>query len=141
MSDLWLIRNDKNEISGPFSKDNIISMIHDNKLTKKDAICMSNSDWLNLSNFEGVSKTLSIKIPDSWTKDSSSEKTSIIETNEELTQEILVNNDNKSNRFYKTFKKLKRKLEKMDNSNVIAFLIIIVIIFIVVKTLKILIYS
>ena len=138
MSDLWLVKNYKNEISGPFSKDNIISMINDKKLTERDAICMSNSDWLNLSDFEMVGKALSIKFPSSLTKDSSLEKTSIIETGE-LTQEIVVNN--KSNIFYKTFKKLKVKLEKMDNSNIITFIIIIVIIFMVVKTLKIFIYS
>jgi len=59
----WLVRTHKNNILGPFTKEEVKELIAEGKLNHKDEICPSNSFWICLYETEEIKKRLGISPP------------------------------------------------------------------------------
>jgi hypothetical protein len=61
--DEWLIRTADNQISGPFSRQQIMSMIQSAELTLEDEICGAGNYWIYLHENQEVKAQLGIDVP------------------------------------------------------------------------------
>lgn len=62
-TDLWLIRTADNWIAGPYTKDQVRTMVLEAKLTLEDEVCPSNGYWFYLSEPEHVRQFLGVEVP------------------------------------------------------------------------------
>lgn len=54
----WLIRTFDKKILGPVSRDRILRLLRDNKLSESDEICPGNHFWVYVKEKEIISKLL-----------------------------------------------------------------------------------
>jgi len=54
----WLIRTFDKKILGPVSRDRILRLLRDNKLSESDEICPGNHFWIYVKEKEIISKLL-----------------------------------------------------------------------------------
>ncbi len=59
----WLVRTQKNQISGPFSKEEVSNLVMSGELGFQDEICEGNSYWIYLHEQEEVLKLLGVTPP------------------------------------------------------------------------------
>jgi hypothetical protein len=59
----WLIRNRKNEIVGPVTREVLIEKIKTGQLTQEDEVCLANHYWIHLDEREEVHAQLGIEMP------------------------------------------------------------------------------
>jgi hypothetical protein len=58
-----MVRTTSNVIAGPYSKDQVIQLIRDGKLTHEDEVCRANHYWIFLHESDEVSRQLGIEMP------------------------------------------------------------------------------
>lgn len=61
--DQWLVRTSKNQIMGPFPKDQICHMVKQGKLIAQDEVCQAGNYWFALHEHEEVVQQLGISSP------------------------------------------------------------------------------
>jgi hypothetical protein len=61
--DKWLVRTEKNVITGPFSTERVRQLILEGKLAGQDEVCRSNSYWIYLHESDEVLKQLNVRLP------------------------------------------------------------------------------
>jgi hypothetical protein len=61
--DQWLVRTSRNEILGPFPKEEIIEQIQQGLLGPDDEVCHANHYWIYLDEREEVAQQLGIEAP------------------------------------------------------------------------------
>ena len=54
----WLIRTFDKKILGPISRDKLLRLLRDNKLSESDEICPGNHDWAYVKEKKLISKLL-----------------------------------------------------------------------------------
>jgi hypothetical protein len=59
----WLIRTQKNEIEGPFTKEDVIARILERRLGIEDEVCQANHYWIYLDERSEVIRQLGIEVP------------------------------------------------------------------------------
>jgi hypothetical protein len=62
-SDQWLIRTAENQISGPFTRDQVCQFIQQGKLQLNDEVCHSNTYWVYLHEHDEIKKQLGVEVP------------------------------------------------------------------------------
>ncbi len=62
-ADQWLIRTADNVIAGPYSREQVCSLISDGQLELQDEVCPGGSYWFHLHETEEVRKNLGVSIP------------------------------------------------------------------------------
>lgn len=63
MMERWLVRTEKNVISGPYPRELVQQMIRDGKLALEDEVCCANSYWFFLHEQDEVQKLLGVRAP------------------------------------------------------------------------------
>jgi hypothetical protein len=61
--DQWLVRTSQNWIAGPYSKQQVIQMLKEEKLTLQDEVCRANHYWFFLHEKEEVLAQIGIEFP------------------------------------------------------------------------------
>lgn len=61
--DAWLVRTEKNRITGPFPGEKVRAMILNRELGFQDEICEANRYWIYLHEREEIQKALGIEVP------------------------------------------------------------------------------
>jgi hypothetical protein len=60
---IWMIRTSDNVLSGPYTQDQLIQLVEEEKLELTDEICRGNSYWIYLHEEQEVKKHLGIEVP------------------------------------------------------------------------------
>lgn len=74
--DQWLVRTSNNIIAGPYSRDQVVKLIHEGKLGLQDEVCQANQYWIFLHEHLEVLRQLNISMP----KSSRAEEEEVTET-------------------------------------------------------------
>lgn len=62
-SEEWLVRTEKNFLSGPFPKEKVIQMIQQGQLGPQDEVCRGSHYWIYLHEREEVLNQLGVEMP------------------------------------------------------------------------------
>jgi hypothetical protein len=60
---IWMIRTADNVLSGPYTQEQLIQLVEEEKLELTDEICRGNSYWIYLHEEQEVKKHLGIEVP------------------------------------------------------------------------------
>jgi hypothetical protein len=60
---IWMIRTSDNVLSGPYTQEQLIQLVEEEKLELTDEICRGNSYWIYLHEEQEVKKHLGIEVP------------------------------------------------------------------------------
>jgi hypothetical protein len=78
MEQQWLIRSEKREIFGPYSREELQSMVRTGKWNARDEIALSGERWIFIQDAEELKKQLGVEAP-RQAVDSEEEKTKDID--------------------------------------------------------------
>jgi|GEM_PF-4807112 len=59
-SEKWLVRSEKNQITGPYAREKLRQMILEGQLGLQDEVCAGNSYWITLNEPEEVRAQLDV---------------------------------------------------------------------------------
>jgi hypothetical protein len=62
-ADQWLIRTAENQITGPFTRNQVCQFIQQGKLQLNDEVCNANTFWVYLHEHDEIKKQLGIEVP------------------------------------------------------------------------------
>lgn len=62
-SDHWLVRTADNLIAGPYTREQVCTLIRDGQLTHQDEVCHASGYWITLHERDEVRKQLGIEVP------------------------------------------------------------------------------
>lgn len=65
MQEAWLVRSEKNIISGPYSREKVVQMVQGGELGLQDEVCQANQYWFALYEQDEVARQLGIEVPKS----------------------------------------------------------------------------
>jgi hypothetical protein len=76
----FLVRTKENRISGPFPKEQVVSMVESGKLRELDEVCEANGYWIYLHEREESRNLLGVELPRRASKEDASEEKTETET-------------------------------------------------------------
>jgi hypothetical protein len=83
MSLQWLVRTEKNQILGPFSKEVLQEMVQTRQVSQRDEVCESLGYWIAIEQTDELFKCLGVKYPEETEKtETGLEKTKFLEPHE-----------------------------------------------------------
>ncbi len=62
-ADHWLVRTAHNLIAGPYTREQVCTLIRDGQLTHQDEVCHARGYWITLHEREEVKKQLGVDVP------------------------------------------------------------------------------
>lgn len=86
----WLVRTSKNEIQGPFSEADLLTLIREGKWSLRDEVCRQNHYWFSFNDSLELQKQLGISWPDEFSasQDEQEEETDEISETETRTMRV-----------------------------------------------------
>jgi acyl-CoA synthetase (NDP forming) len=73
--DQWLVRTAKNQLAGPFSREQVRVLIKEGRLSLQDEVCQASGYWIYLHEREEVSAALGADVPETLVASSGEEST------------------------------------------------------------------
>ena len=71
----WLVRTEKNQITGPLSRESVQKLIQEGQLGFQDEVCRNDSYWIYLHEADEVQKQLGLIVPRTKTLEEDDEET------------------------------------------------------------------
>lgn len=62
-SEKWLVRSEKNQITGPYTREQLRQMILQGQFDLQDEVCAGNSYWIALNEADEVRTQLDVTVP------------------------------------------------------------------------------